>query len=161
MNTEIEILKDVKDYEGIYKVSNLGEVFSIKSNKKLKKHINTSGYPFVNLYKNKKGKTTTIHQIMAIAFLNHKPCKFERVVDHIDNNKLNNRLDNLQIISNRYNSYKDKNSSSGHFNIYKNHLKWLVRMRINGVKKSFGTFVDINDAIKRRDFILKELNKRI
>ena len=49
-----EIWKDIKGYEGLYQVSNLGNVYSIKNNKLLKLHISHKGYVVVCLYKNNK-----------------------------------------------------------------------------------------------------------
>jgi hypothetical protein len=98
-----------------------------------------------------------IHQLVAICFLKHNPCGFDVVVDHIDSNKLNNNIFNLQLMSNRQNSIKDKNPKSGYSCIYYNNKKWLVRMRINNIKKSFGTFEKIEEAIEKRNFVLNNL----
>lgn len=51
-----EVYKDIKDYEGLYQISNFGNVKSIKSKKTLVQSFSTSGYKFVNLRKNSKGK---------------------------------------------------------------------------------------------------------
>jgi hypothetical protein len=147
-----EIWKDVIGYEGLYQVSNLGNVKSIYYNKGkvLKILLTTNGYKIINLYKDKKSMPKLIHRIMFESFYGIKSCR-KFVIDHIDNNKLNNDLDNLQYISNRENSYKDKKSKSGHFNIYLNSGSYLVRMRVNGFKKSIGTFKTIEEAIICRD----------
>lgn len=142
-----------------YLISENGEVINTITKKVLKPNINTSGYYFVNLYKNKKRHCKMIHKLV---FESHTILRSDRkfVIDHIDNNKLNNNLENLQLISNRQNSTKDKKSKSGHFNIYKNNNSWLVRLRVNGEKKSIGTFKNIEDAINKRDEFLKTLNER-
>ena len=92
--SQIEEFRPVKGYEGIYEISNLGNVKSLKYNngKILKVREDKYGYVKVNLYKNKKTKTCYIHQLMAIAFLNHTPNGHKLVVDHIDNNPSNNNL---------------------------------------------------------------------
>lgn len=104
-NLENEIWKDVKGYEGLYQVSNLGKVKSLKRlcnskfNSKriikeriLKSHKNTSGYLSVVLCKN-KSKSFTIHRLVLINFscLNKN-----KQVNHINGNKLDNRLENLE-----------------------------------------------------------------
>jgi len=148
----------VKEFEN-YLISENGQVVNNLTKKVLKPNINTSGYYFVNLYKDKKPYCKMIHKLVFESF-NILKSDRKFVIDHIDNNKLNNKLQNLQLISNRENSTKDKKSKSNHFNIYKNHNSWLVRLRINGVKKSIGTFKNINDAIIKRDEFLKTLNER-
>lgn len=148
----------VKEFEN-YLISENGQVVNNLTKNVLKPNINTSGYYFVNLYKDKKPYCKMIHKLVFESF-NILKSDRKFVIDHIDNNKLNNKLQNLQLISNRENSTKDKKSKSNHFNIYKNNNSWLVRLRINGVKKSIGTFKNINDAIIKRDEFLKTLNER-
>ena len=93
----MEIWKKVKGYEGIYEVSNLGRVKSLSrivlkkgkypfltKEKILKQSNNYRGYKHVGLYLNKKMKTLTVHQLVVIAFLNHKPNGQELVVNHIN-----------------------------------------------------------------------------
>ena len=58
--------------------------------------------------KSLKPKCLQIHQLIAMTFLNHKPNKFNVVVDHIDSNKLNNHVDNLRIITHRKNMSKER-----------------------------------------------------
>jgi hypothetical protein len=104
-----EIWKDVIEYEGLYQVSNFGNVKSLNYNrsgkeKLLKPGIGTTGYYNVFLSKNGKKKTFKVHQLVAICFLNHKPNGFNLVVNHIDNNPLNNHVSNLELVNQRYNS---------------------------------------------------------
>lgn len=99
----IEIWKDIKGYERLYQVSNLGKIKSLKRNKeKLLKHgINNKGYQVVNLYKNNKGITKKVHRLVAEAFIpnpNNYP-----IVNHIDENKQNNNIFNLEWCTNEYN----------------------------------------------------------
>lgn len=138
---EKEIWKDVIGYEGFYQVSNYGRVRSnyFSKQKILKLFSATNDYLMVNLYKNKKASPQLIHRLVYEAFYGIKSCR-KYVIDHIDNNKLNNHLCNLQYITNRQNSFKDKKSKSGHFNIYLNSGNYLVRMRINNVKKKHWNF---------------------
>ena len=90
----IEIYKDVIDYEGLYKVSNFG---NIKNNKDkiLKSSLYKNGYLMINLCKYGIVKKRLIHQLVAEAFLNHKRCGFKLVVNHINFDKTNNNLTNL------------------------------------------------------------------
>lgn len=106
-----EIYKDIPNYKGLYQVSNLGKIKSLGNNKLkkekiLKNRLSSSGYLHVYLSKNKEGKNFKVHQLIAMAFLNHIPNGHKIVVDHIDNNPLNNYVENLQLISQRENTSK-------------------------------------------------------
>jgi hypothetical protein len=124
----IEVWKDIPKFEGFYQVSNLGNVISLnyrKSKKKriLKKHKRVDGRKFVHLCKNGvRYSNKVISVLVAMAFLNHKPCGYKLVVDHQDNNPLNDRLYNLQVITHRQNISKDKKGFSK-YTAYKKSLK--------------------------------------
>lgn len=98
------IWKDIKGYEGLYQVSNLGNVKSLIRNIILKPDVST-GYNRVRLTKRNgsKRKLFQIHQLVAVAFLNHKIDGYNKVIDHIDENPLNNNVNNLRIVSQRDN----------------------------------------------------------
>lgn len=110
---ENEIWKDVEGFEGRYQVSNLGRVKSIKRIKPVKENLKgikeiimipysgAARYLGVTLRKDGKGKTHTIHRLVAEAFLPNPlgfPC-----VNHKDGDCLNNRVDNLEWCNQRYN----------------------------------------------------------
>tara|TARA_R110001599_G_scaffold72650_1_gene201379 strand:- start:2731 stop:3228 length:498 start_codon:yes stop_codon:yes gene_type:complete len=153
----MEIFKDIKGYEGFYQVSNLGNVKSIDrvnnlgrllKTKTLKNSKMSSGYFSVRLSRGGRQKTFSIHKLVAIAFLNHKPCSYEIVVDHIDNDKLNNKADNLQLITQRENSSKNRDNSSGYTGVYWNETNknWKSIIRIKGKSKYLGSFNNVIDA---------------
>lgn len=96
-----EIWKDVKGYEGLYKVSNTGKVYSIISNKILKSPTCKTGYCIVVLWKNKKPRSFRLHRIVAENFLSNK--NDYPVVNHKDGDKTNNKLDNLEYCTYSYN----------------------------------------------------------
>ena len=92
-----EIWKDIKGYEGLYQVSNKGEIKSLNYNhtgkeKILSKNI-VNGYYQTILFK-KCVKTLTIHRLVAEAFIENKENK--PYINHIDCNKLNNCVENLE-----------------------------------------------------------------
>ena len=94
-----EIFKDVPNYEGIYKVSNLGNVKSLKWNKEIiMKQGISSRYLAVNLRKENISKIYRVHVLVAMTFLNYKPNgKQDFVIDHKNGVRTDNRLENLQL----------------------------------------------------------------
>lgn len=151
-----EIWKDILGFEGLYQVSNLGRVKSLpkewfsgkntykKHNGKiLKPCVNKIGYYVVNLTKDKKSNVKTLHQLVAMAFLNHTPCGYKLVVDHINNNKLDNRLENLQLITHRENTSKDKKNCTSKYtgvSWCKELNKWRAGIRFKGKSMCLGYF---------------------
>ena len=110
-----EIWKDIKDYEGLYMVSNWGRVKSMNYNhsgkeKILKTGTYKSGYLYVVLYKNNKQKHFSIHRLVAEAFI-EIPEELKQYigtaylqVNHKDENKQNNNVENLEFCDIKYNS---------------------------------------------------------
>ena len=97
MSEQEEIWKDIEGYEGLYQVSNMGRVKSFKWNKdgrimKIKK--DRHGYHEISLCINNIPKFWRTHRLVALTFLPNTENK--RTVNHIDGNKLNNRLENLE-----------------------------------------------------------------
>tara|TARA_R110000868_G_scaffold50875_5_gene162001 strand:+ start:358 stop:1062 length:705 start_codon:yes stop_codon:yes gene_type:complete len=142
-NTE-EIWKQVVGYEGHYEVSNLGNVRSLKWNKftDIKLITTRNGYLSAGLWMNNINKIFMVHKLVAMAFLNHKPNKFDTlVIDHIDRNRLNNNISNLRLVSQRENCIKEP-PKSGYLGVQYNGLnkKWHVRPRINKKTRHFAYF---------------------
>lgn len=109
-----EIWKDIPDYEGLYQASNLGNIKRIcrkfvdkigrirQINEVIcKPSIDTSGYMQIVLTKNKKRKSYKIHKLIAMTFIPN-PDGFPQV-NHKDENKLNNKIDNLEWCTLEYN----------------------------------------------------------
>lgn len=144
MKEVVEEFRDIPGFEG-YQVSNLGRVKSFKNKKEviLSNSKNCKGYYKIILRKNNKNYYKGIHQLIAIAFLNHIPNGNKLVVDHKNNIKTDNRLENLQIITNRENSSKDvKNKTSKYTGVYwyKSRSKWMASIGIEGKTKHLGLF---------------------
>lgn len=160
----MEIWKYIKGYNGAYQVSNLGRVMSFKYKQPriLKQGIDMHGYYLVGLCYNGLQKTKHVHQLVAESFLNHKPCKKLKVVDHINANKLDNKVENLQIITNRLNCSKDKKKGSSKYtgvSIYnKDKGIWQSCIYVNGTHKHLGCY---KDEYKAHLAYQKELVKTI
>ena len=103
MNIKKEVWKDVEGYEGFYQISNLGRVKSLKqksfSREKIMKIIVNPkfGYAQLNFRVDNKIKCFKIHRLVAIAFIPNPENKPD--VNHIDGNKLNNCVTNLEWCS--------------------------------------------------------------
>lgn len=102
-----EIWRDIKDYEGLYQVSNFGSVKSLNYNHTGKEKILSTGkvsggYLSVQLYKNGKGKMYSVHRLVAQAFIPN-PLNLPQV-NHKDENPSNNHVDNLEWCDQKYNN---------------------------------------------------------
>ena len=155
-----EEFRDVDGYDGVYQVSNLGRVKSLWFGKEriLKGKINTPGYLDIGLYKDNKGKTRAIHQLVSVAFLGHKPGGYKLVVNHINFNKLDNRAVNLEIVTARENTnHKHLKSTSFYTGVswHKKSKKWNSQIYVNGKVKHLGVFTDELEASNAYQIALK------
>ena len=119
----MEEWRDIKGYEGKYQVSNLGRVRSLNFNKtgKIKElsYAKRRGYLGVTLFKDKKPKTFAVHRLVAEMFIPN-PNNYPQV-NHKDENKLNNNVENLEWCTVLYNNcygtrlkkVSEKNSGKG------------------------------------------------
>lgn len=153
----IEVFLDIPGYEGLYQVSNLGRVKSLYFNRLFSENnVNNVGYKQANLRKNSKQKNFSVHKLVAITFLFHIPDGTNKiVVNHKDQNKLNNNLYNLELISNRQNIVysllkKTPNKKIG-ISFHKKTNKWRSSIIINKKNYHLGKFNDQNEASDRYD----------
>ena len=89
--------KDIKGYEGHYRINNHGEVFSVKKNKIMKPEIMRLGYLRIQLSKNGISRKILIHKIVATHFIDNPLQKNE--INHIDEIKNNNKSENLEWVT--------------------------------------------------------------
>ena len=92
-----EIWKNIEGFGGLYQVSNLGRVKSSYTNRVLKGYKDTCGYLLVGLYKNNIRSSKKIHRLVAQAFIPNPDNKSQ--VNHIDEDKTNNNLSNLEWVT--------------------------------------------------------------
>lgn len=134
-----EIWKDINGYEGIYQVSNIGRVKSLKFGKErvLKPKIDMAGYLIISLYNDGiERKTTSVHRLVCSAFLNNPENK--RTVNHINGIKTDNRLENLEWLTysenqrHAYNNGLRKGALTGKFGKYNHLSKPICQYSKNG-----------------------------
>ena len=174
----MEIWKDITDYEGLYQVSTFGRVKSLTrevkhwrgglriiKEKVLRTKSKAKTYLTVTLCNEGIETTRQVHQLVAIAFLNHIPCGNKIEVDHINSIKLDNRLENLQILSSREHKSKTAKQTVNKTSVFtgvsweKQQSKWKAQIQFNGKKKHIGLFVSETDASDAYQTALKELEK--
>ena len=172
MNELKEEFRPVPGYEGYYEVSNFGNVKSLereylingKYTSTVKERIrkvtlNNRGYLQLILSKDGKCRCIRIHTIVAMAFLGHKPDGTHKiVVDHIDNNPLNNHVSNLQLISSRENLSKDKKNGTSKYtgvSWHKASNKWRSQIRLGDKSKDLGFFTSEEEAAEAYQNALK------
>lgn len=126
--------RDIPTYEGFYQASNLGRVKSFHKRGRIMKQAFADRYLYLILNKDKKAKNYFCQQLVAMAFLGHVPCRYKIVVDHIDDDALNNKSNNLQLITNRQNvekGFKRKNLTSKYTGVYFNKNEQKFRAHIS------------------------------
>ena len=137
-----EVFKDVKGFEGLYKVSNKGEVKSVKrvvnhgnfdTERKIKERIikpwdDGRGYNCVSLSKDGKVYNKRVHRLVLEAFVENE---FDKpTVNHINENRKDNRLENLE-----WATYEENNNHGGHnARVSKTLSKAVVQLNENGEK---------------------------
>jgi hypothetical protein len=154
-----ETFKIIKDFEN-YSVSNLGNIINNKTNRILKPSIDAYGYYIVSLRSDKNTYTKKIHKLIAEYFIANpynKSC-----VDHINNNKLDNNVNNLRwatIQENNMNSKLRSDNASKYKGVSfdKQRNKYMACISINGKNKYLGRFDNIEEAVNARVKKSKEL----
>ena len=153
--------RDIKGYEKRYQVSDLGRVKSLSrqiflyrgsfiSKERILKQSQILGYLVIIPHKNDgvKNKYFKIHQLVAMEFLGHIPCGLLLVVDHKNNIKTDNRLCNLQIITTRKNTSKDRENKTGFTGVYKSGKYFLCKIKLKDKTFSLGTYKTKEEASK-------------
>ena len=177
MGRDIEEWKDIKGYEGLYQISNNGNVRSLdkyvnhsrKGKRLIKGKImsatdNGKGYKIVGLKKEGKRRNHYIHRLVADAFIPNPDKK--NCVNHIDYNRSNNNANNLEWCTTKENIHHSIGNMShprrftctntGEKYIYRR--KDSNRYRIVIHKKEYSSCKTLEEAIERRDLLIKELN---
>jgi len=144
---EIEIWKEIPGYEGLYEASSFGNIKSISRNVLVSQSVSKKGYYRVNLNNNGIWKVISTHQLICSAFLGHERCGMKLIVNHIDGCRKNNKVENLEIVSSRYNTILGKSTRyniSGCLGVSWNtrNNKWFSRISYNKKIYHLGYFND-------------------
>jgi hypothetical protein len=159
------IIRDIPDFP-LYQISENGEVYNKITGLELKQQFdNNNGYSHIRLCKDGKGHTKRIHRLLAEIFIDNplnKPC-----VDHIDMNKLNNKLENLRWVNyseNNTNKLTYKNNTSGNVGVYKKYDKtsiyWLSRI-IKDKKQYQKNFPYTNEGFNQATNWYKDMKEKL
>jgi hypothetical protein len=131
-------MKNIPGYNGDYAVDENGNVFSLKFSKckKLNLILNNRGYYVVNLLRDGKRKMHTVHRLVAMIFLENYSEDLQ--IDHINGDRLNNKLENLRIVTHQQNQWNRTKAKGYSWN--KNEEKWRAYIRIDCKLKYLGSF---------------------
>jgi len=149
--------------ESNYTINEYAEVRNLKTRIILKPFL-ISNYPAVNISAKEKRKTVYVHHLMSIVFLDHIPKRGLITVNHIDQNKQNNRLDNLEIITHRRNSaltYISRNRElpTGVTKTAIGIKRYKAQISYLGINRYLGSYLTVEEAsevyIAASDAIIK------
>jgi hypothetical protein len=167
----MEIWKDIKGYEGHYQINNFGKVKSLQrqittsigSTLKIKESIrktsiSNSGYEMITLTSNRVNKSFSIHSLVFRTFKGD----YEGIINHLDENKLNNNISNLEITNHRGNavySIDKTKTKSNYIGVYSyfNTGKYTARITINKKRENLGVFNTEEEASEAYQKRLKEI----
>lgn len=162
----MEVWKDIEGYEGFYQVSNFGRVKSLEKEFKagrsyglrmmkeriLKHGTNSGGYQVVVFSKDEKKRSFSVHRIVAETFIPNPECKKE--VNHIDGNKTNNHVDNLEWST----------RSENILHAYKMNLQDAPKKKIDQfdkVGKFIKSYNSLTEASKELNICLKTISNNL
>ena len=164
---DLDLLEDVKGFEGLYQINRKGQVWSVKKQIFLKPYltitikgqgnVKEAKYYSVGLQKEKKHIRYYIHRLLALQFIPN-PLGLPQV-DHIDINCLNNCLDNLRWVDRRTNmNNRNVKSKSGERYIYIRGNCFQFDIQSNKKRLNRKSFKTLEEAKTYRDTFLRENN---
>jgi len=143
--------KDIPGYEGLYQINKMGVIKSLSKPKgwhnakdRILNPVIKGKHKRVTLRKNNKGRGLYIHSLMIKTFRPDVEIKDNEVIDHIDNNTMNNRIANLRVVTKRFSNSKNKRkgSSSKYMGVHWSNRfnKWVATIHINKDDRYLGRF---------------------
>jgi hypothetical protein len=166
----MEVWENIPNYENSYQVSNMGRIKSLTriiENKKgqiqkykgkiLSPRLSNRGYYQIALSENNKTSLFSVHRLVMLSFVGPS----DLLVDHIDRNSKNNKLENLRYVSTQENSF---NRGAKGYSYRNNNNKWIGTLRINGESiylGSFNTELEVKNAYLESKLKYHIINKYI
>lgn len=150
-----EIWKDIPETDGLYMASNIGNILSVKRNKILNQNISNRGYFRVTI----NGKQTSTHRIICAVFLDKEEGR--NYVNHKNKIKTDNRVENLEWVSPRENTFHHLHDGKIKINFSKKYNRFEPWICINGKNRRIGRFKNEHDAVEAYLSILKKHNINI
>ena len=178
LNNNNEIWKPIKGFEKLYEVSNLGRIRNTRG-KVMKTYTINSGYECLKFTVNGKRTSHLVHRLVANAFITKPKVDYKLEVNHIDEDKYNNKVDNLEWVSSSENKQhsmksgrydkiftakntlgkKHKSNVSKYHNVGydKNRNKWVAVVRHNKKNYYSKRFNTEKEAALHVNWIIDEL----
>lgn len=141
-----EIWKDIEGFEGYYKVSNLGRVYSIRARKIMRTYINNNGYECIDFTVDKVKTKHTVHRLVARAF-----CEGYReglVVNHKDADRLNNTAYNLEWVTTKENIHDMIQRGTMNTENARNKLRKVLQKKVDMYTPDGKTYLKTFPSIK-------------
>lgn len=156
----MEIWKKIPLFNNEYEVSNLGRVRSLDRytndrygnptlrHGRILKQSNSNGYKMVRVTIQGLSRSYGVHQLVSLAFIDEGYIENNLVTDHIDGNRSNNNLSNLQVVTHRENISRSKSGSSKYRGVYfcKASKKWKAQIQHENKKIHLGFFTEESEA---------------
>jgi hypothetical protein len=161
---EQEVWKDIPGYEGLYQASTFGRLRGLRFGKE--KILKPGGqirsgkeYFMIGLSKNKIKKNFSVSVLIAMTFMDFLPNGHNLVIDHLDSNPGNNRLDNLKIVTNRQNLSKERTLKSGlPVGVFAKGNRFLAHIRNKPKRINLGSFKTVEEASAAYQSALTKIN---
>lgn len=153
MNENVEVWKDIEGWEELYSISNTGKVFSKRTNKILEPILNSTGYYKVELSNGSVKKRISIHRLVAKHFVFNPNPDIFIIVNHKDENKLNNNANNLEWCTYKYNT----NYGTAIERMKKSWESKSEEERRQIINKRLISFLNMDP--KRRELMIEKLRK--
>lgn len=145
-------MEQINGFEGLYEIHAIPQkVWSVKFKRYLKSYITNKGYYSIKLYKNGIRTSHLIHKLIADHFIT-KP-EDGLLVDHININKKDNRLQNLRYLTDQKNKF---NTNAKGYSFNKRNKKYESYIKLNH-KKIFGGYFDTKEEAHNKYLELKKI----
>mgnify|MGYP003665566021 CR=1 FL=1 len=155
-----KIFEDYLDY----RVYENGDVFNVKKNKVMTKYDDGRGYLFVSLFKNGKQRNIKVARLMGLLFIDNPENK--PTVDHINNDRGDNRLINLKWATRKEQAHNRRlttNNTSGFKGVYPENrstgIRWIASLKAHGTLRRRCCNTKEEAIIKRRELEIEYLGR--